>query len=35
MFRAPYCKYLEDAGEITDWEWDGPNRNYAKLVLSE
>ena len=32
---AIYCKYLEDAGEITDWEWDGPNRNYAKLVLSE
>ena len=27
-----YCDYLVDNGDITDWEWDGPNHNYTILI---
>ena len=30
-----YCMYLMEAGEIEDWDWDGPNQNYIKLISGD
>ena len=30
-----YCMYLVEAGEIEDWDWDGPNQNYIKLITGD
>lgn len=30
-----YCIYLMEAGEIEDWDWDGPNQNYIKLISGD
>lgn len=30
-----YCMYLVEAGEIEDWDWDGPNQNYIKLIITQ